>query len=213
MLTNTPLHRTGRATLRAAGRSAAGRGESASVDTPATQIELVRPWRTATFVAAGVAAVELVLLVVPAVALLGRSLAPHIHAAAAQAAAPRRSTRRGSRAGEATRSRDRPPHAARDPAPLEDRRPDPERQRGQRRGRPGGGGSSAPAATASADTKNAPRSGYPTWRLMAAPGYAAEAKRFARDIDLRPRRVGPLDGMTPKQLHGAKLVLILGVSR
>jgi hypothetical protein len=63
------------------------------------------------------------------------------------------------------------------------------------------------------DTKNAPRTGYPTWRLMTAPGYAAEALRFARDLDLSKSRVGPLDGMTPKQLHGAKLVLILGASR
>jgi hypothetical protein len=48
---------------------------------------------------------------------------------------------------------------------------------------------------------------------MAAPGYAAEAVRFARDLDLARSRVGPLDGMTPRQLHGAKLVLILGTSR
>jgi hypothetical protein len=62
-------------------------------------------------------------------------------------------------------------------------------------------------------TRNAPRTGYPTWRLMTAPGYAAEAKRFARDLDLPRAQVGPLDGMTPRQLHGAKLVLILGLSR
>jgi hypothetical protein len=48
---------------------------------------------------------------------------------------------------------------------------------------------------------------------MTAPGYAAEAIRFARDLDLSRSRVGPLDGMTPKQLHGAKLVLILGTNR
>ena len=62
-------------------------------------------------------------------------------------------------------------------------------------------------------TKNAPRTGYPTWRLMTAPGYAAEAIRFARDLGLSRSRVGPLDGMIPKQLHGAKLVLILGATR
>ena len=48
---------------------------------------------------------------------------------------------------------------------------------------------------------------------MAAPGFAAEARRFARDMGLGQSRVGPLDGMIPRQLHGAKLVLILGSSR
>jgi hypothetical protein len=48
---------------------------------------------------------------------------------------------------------------------------------------------------------------------MAAPDMGGEAKRFAKDLDMPLGRVGPLDGMTPKQLHGARLVLILGVSR
>ena len=40
------------------------------------------------------------------------------------------------------------------------------------------------------------------------PGYGAEASRLGRD--LRIRVVRPLDGMSPRQLLGAHLVLILG---
>ena len=182
----------------------------ASVDSPA-QIELVRPWRTATLVTASIAAVELVLLVVLGVIVLGRSLAPHVHAAATQAA-------------KATTHRAAPAHA---PA-AKKARPVKAHGRILPRGKTGilvlnGNGISGAAAQAAdvarsrgytiVAAKNAPRTGYPTWRVMAAPGFAREAVRFARDLNLARARVGPLDGMTPKQLHGAKLVLILGISR
>ena len=49
---------------RAAGRSGRRRNESRPRGFPAPQIELVRPWRTATLVASGVAAVELIALVI-----------------------------------------------------------------------------------------------------------------------------------------------------
>ena len=180
------------------------------MDSPA-QIELIRPWRTATLVASGVAAVELIALVVLGLVLLGRSLAPHVHAAAAKAA--------------------REPKQAAAPAKHE-AKPKPVRHAHAARILPrskigvlvmngnGINGAAAQAASivrargyAVTATKNAPRTGYPTWRLMTAPGYAAEAIRFARDLDLGRSRVGPLDGMTTKQLHGAKLVLILGTNR
>ena len=181
-----------------------------SVDSPAPHVELVRPWRTATLVVSGVAAVELIALVILGVVLLGRSLAPHVHAAAAQAA------------------REPKKHAA---APAK-HKAEPKPARPAHRVLPrsktgvlvlngnGVNGAAADAATIVrargypvTGTKNAPRTGYPTWQLMTAPGYAPEALRFARDLDLSKSRVGPLDGMTPKQLHGAKLVLILGADR
>jgi LytR cell envelope-related transcriptional attenuator len=192
------------------GRSSRRRRESPSVDSPA-QIELVRPWRTATLVASGVAAVELVALVVLGLVLVGRSLAPHVHAAAAKAA--REPKHAAAPAKHETRPKPVPPaHTARILP----------------RAKTGvlvlnGNGINGAAAQAASivrargyavtATKNAPRTGYPTWRLMTAPGYAAEAIRFARDLGLSRTRVGPLDGMIPKQLHGAKLVLILGTSR
>jgi len=181
------------------------------VDPPAAQIELVRPWRTATLVTAGIAAVELVLLVILGVVVLGRSLAPHVHTAAARAARAQK-------------------HVA--PAPAKQAAPQPAHRahtgRILSRSKTGililnGNGINGAAAAAATvvrsrgylvtATKNAPRTGYPTWRLMAAPGYGDEAIRFARDLNLARARVGPLDGMIPRQLHGAKLVLILGASR
>lgn len=46
--------------------------------------ELVRPWRVATLVASAIAAVELVLLIVLAVAILGHPVAKSVRAAASQ---------------------------------------------------------------------------------------------------------------------------------
>jgi hypothetical protein len=162
-------------------------------------------------VASGVAAVELVALVILGLLVLGRSLAPHVHAAAAQAArAPKHAAAPKKHAAAAKPAR--AVHAARILP----------RSKTSVLVLNGNGITGAAAQAASivrargyrvSDTRNAPRTGYPTWRLMAAPGYGAEAVRFARDLDLSRSRVGPLDGMTPRQLHGAKLVLILGASR
>jgi hypothetical protein len=184
------------------------------VDLPAAQLDLVRPWRTATLVATAVAGIELVVLVVLVVVLLGRSLAPHVHAAAARKAAdaPKRAA---SAAVTKAKAKPRPARHAHLPPIL------PRSKTGVLIMN-GNGISGAAAQTATVvrargyrvtDTRNAPRSGYPTWHLMAAPGKAREAVRLARDLDLARSRIGPLDGMTPRQLHGAKLVLILGLSR
>lgn len=180
------------------------------MESTAAQIELVRPWRRATLVAAGVAAVELVLLIILALVVTGRSLVPHGQSAAA--ARPAHASKHATAPAPAAKPKHRPPHAGR----ILPR---------SKTGiviLNGNGVSGAAAETATivrargylvADTRNAPRTGYPTWRLMTAPGYVAEAKRFARDLDFPLSRIGPLDGMTPRELHGAKLVLILGTSR
>jgi hypothetical protein len=175
------------------------------VDSFAPQVELIRPWRTATLVAATVAGVELVLLLVAGSVLLGRSLWPHVHAAAARAALETKHH------AAPVKPVQQPPAVAKLP-----------------RSKTGililnGNGVQGAAAEAATlvdtrgypvvATQNAPRTGYPTWRLMAAPGYAGEAMRFAKDMHLPRARVGPLDGLTVKQLHGAKLVLLLGISR
>ena len=179
------------------------------MDTPAAHVDLARPWRTATLVATAVAGLELVLLIVLGLVVLGRSVAPHVRSAAARAAvAPKH-------------------HAAPRPARAAPRRPAHDARLLPRSKTSvlimNGNGINGAAAQAAAivrsrgyavtDTRNAPRTGYPTWRLMAAPGYTGEARRFARDLGLAQSRVGPLDGMIPRQLHGAKLVLILGASR
>jgi LytR cell envelope-related transcriptional attenuator len=183
------------------------------VDTPATEIELVRPWRTATLVASCVAGLELVLIVALGVVLLGRSVAPHVRAAAARAAAaPKHQAAHAASASKVKPARRHPAHAAH---LLPRAKTSILILNGN-----GINGAAAQAAGivrsrgySVTDTRNAPGTGYPTWRLMAAPGYAAEASRFARDMGLARSRVGPLDGMIPRQLHGAKLVLILGSRR
>jgi hypothetical protein len=44
--------------------------------------------------------------------------------------------------------------------------------------------------------------------VLYRPGHRPEAKRLARDEDIP--LVGPLDGITPRQLHGAQVVIVLG---
>src|SRR5262245_20255182 len=44
--------------------------------------------------------------------------------------------------------------------------------------------------------------------VLYPPGHRAAAKRLARDE--RIALVGPLDGLKPRQLHGAHVVIVLG---
>lgn len=44
--------------------------------------------------------------------------------------------------------------------------------------------------------------------VLYRPGHRPEAKRLARDESIR--LVGPLDGIKPRQLHGAQVVIVLG---
>jgi hypothetical protein len=169
--------------------------------------ELVRPWRTATLVATGIAGIELVLLVVAGMVLLGKSLAPEVHAAAKrEALAPKHvATKTAGSAKPAA-----PPKAV---AKLA-------------RGRTsvvvlnGNGVSGAAAEAATVVTArgyrirqvgNAPRAGYPKTMVEYRPGYLGEARRFARDMNIG--LVVPLDGMKPRQLHGAQIVMIIGAAR
>jgi LytR cell envelope-related transcriptional attenuator len=179
------------------------------VNSPApASVELIRPWRVATLVASGLAALELVLLVVCGLILAGRSLVPNESAAAKPA-----------RAAKAAPAAKPAHHAFRPPARVVAKLP---------RSRTGvlilnGNGVSGAAAQAAAlirargylikEVGNAPRTGYPTWRLMYGPGYAGEAKRFGKDLRMPTSQIGPLDGMKPRQLHGGQLVLILGSAR
>jgi hypothetical protein len=174
------------------------------VDAPIPQLELVRPWRTATIVAALIAAVELALLVVAGLILVGRSIAPH--AASASPPAAKAAVKKGTVPK---------PHLA----PVVAHLP---------RSKVGviilnGNGISGAAASASTlvtargytvkSVGNARHTGYASWRLMYGPGFAGEAKRFARDLGMSAASYGPLDGMKPGQLHGAQLLLILGRSK
>ena len=162
---------------------------------------LIRPWRTATLVASLVAAVELVLLVGVALALLAKPLSHAMERHAQKAAfAPERK------------------HAAAIVKKAEKiALPKLTRTETGVFVLNGNGRSGAAASEASKlstlgyrvpGTGNATRQDYATSVVMYRKGYAPEAKRLARDLKLKI--VGPLDGLKPSALHGAQLAVVLG---
>lgn len=162
---------------------------------------LVRPWRTAAYIAGAVAAVELLLLLVIGGGALVGAVSDRVQlAATAKANAPLER-----RAKPVTRKSAAAPAA--------------------KRPRSGtvvlvlnGNGRTGAAAVAASSVRgkgyrighvgNAPRSDYARSLVMYRPGFAGEGKRLARD--LRVRLVGPLDGMRPRDLGRAHVVYILG---
>lgn len=152
------------------------------------------PWRTATFVVGGVAAVELVALLV----LGAVRLAPdqRTHAKTAAPAAPKRAV-------VAT------PRVTAHPL----------RPRSRVRvlvlnGNGVSGAASAEAARLQAQgyriggATNAERHDYARSMVMFVPGWSKEAHRLARDAGIR--MVAPVDGLHPSQLRGSGVVLLLG---
>lgn len=157
------------------------------------------PWRTAALVALGVAAAELVLLLVAGGALLTGTEAP-------QPATKRPATK-------ATVSPKAKPAAAK-PAAAVTVLP---RRKLEVVILNGNGRTGAASAAASRVQRrgyriglvgNAPSHDYPRSLVMFRPGFAAEGKRLGRDLGIA--LVSPLDGMRPSQLHGAHTVVILG---
>jgi hypothetical protein len=152
----------------------------------------VRQWRTATIVACGVAAFELLLLLIVAIALISKPLSAHAKEAAL----------------------DRELGAI--PS-----RPEPKRTTLSRRetsvlvlngnGIPGAAAAEASRARARgyqvAGTGNAAQS-YGKTVVMYRPGRRPEAKRLAAEMGVT--LVGPLDGIGPRQLQGAHVVVVLG---
>jgi pyruvate/2-oxoglutarate dehydrogenase complex dihydrolipoamide acyltransferase (E2) component len=172
-----------------------------------TQDALVRPWRTATIVASLVAAVELVLIAVLAIALFGQPLLDWAQGATEGAASPAKKP-----APAVAEQRVQPPPAA----PAE---PKLARTETSVLVLNGNGVSGAAASTGTlvrqkgyviAAVGNAGRSDYRRSVVMYRPGYAGEAARFARD--LRVKIVSPLDGLRLKDLMGAHVALVLGAS-
>jgi LytR cell envelope-related transcriptional attenuator len=166
------------------------------VDSPLQSLE-VRPWRTATLVASAVAALELVLLVVAAVALFARPLSHHVQEAAVRRAAA--------------------PKAASPAKPAPARKPSLSRSETSVLVLNGNGVTGAAGAASAglrsrgyvvAHVGDAGRTDYPTSVVMYRPGFKPEGVRLTRD--LRVKVVGPLDGLRVRELMGAHVVLILG---
>ncbi len=158
-------------------------------------LDHVRPWRRATIAMTTLAALELVALAGASVALLGNPLARHLKASAATAAAPRIRAAAPVSAARATLTRSQTSVLVLNG-----------------NGRTGAAAAAADRVTARGylvgNVGNAPRTGYTRTLVMYRPGYAGEGARLGHD--LRVRLVRPLDGLRPRQLLGAHLVLIIG---
>jgi hypothetical protein len=168
------------------------------VEHPAAAAEaLVRPWRTATLVASAVAAVELVVILVAGVALVGKPLTQKMRDAALDRSlgAPAETKRRPSIASAVARlsriettvmvlNGNGVTGAAHDAAARV-------RAHGYSIGEVG----------------NATRTDYMRSVVMYRPGYRGEALRLARDM--RIKLVGPLDGLSVRDLMGAHIAIVV----
>jgi hypothetical protein len=150
------------------------------------------PWRAIAVVAAGIAALELLGLIVVGIALLAKPIAHHARAQAMKAAVAKKPAT----------------------APV---RPLLPRRRVSVTVLNGNGVSGAAAAEASRVRArgyrvglvgNAPRGGYGSTVVMYRMGYNREASRLARDLGIF--LVSPLDGLRPRNLHGAKIAVVIG---
>jgi hypothetical protein len=171
------------------------------VDHPLTSPDaLIRPWRTAAYVAGAIALFELLLLLLLGGGALVEAVSARVQVAAKEAARP-----------EAVKPQ---PVAQRPGKPAVAKTP---------RGKIAvivlnGNGRTGAAAAAATRVKrrgykiravgNAPRSDFARSLVMFRPGFAGEGRRFARDLGVR--QVAPLDGMRLRDLRGAHVVYILG---
>jgi hypothetical protein len=162
----------------------------------------VRPWRVATLVVAGVAAIELVLLVMLGGALLAKPRPDAASPKAAKAVAAKKVAKQRTATPAATR--------AAVAAELPRRKVKVVVLNGN--GRQG----AAAVAAARVSRKgyriglvaNAPSHTYVTSLVMYRRGFEGEAQRLGRDLGVKV--ISPLDGVRPAQLRGAHAVLILG---
>ena len=178
------------------------------MDHPFSVLEpAVRPWRTATLVACGVAAVELVLLVAAGGALLARhssaSLSPTTHRAPATHRAASTKAENGVLRVPVKTHRVAAVHVTR-------------AQVGvlvlNGNGRPGAAAGAASRVRRLGypirSVGNARSMSYARSIVMYRQGFEAEGRRLARELGIRI--VGPVDGLRSSQLHGAKAVVIVG---
>lgn len=159
-------------------------------------LDVVQPWRTRALVAAAVAALELVVLLVLAIALVSKPLSRHVEKqAAAKALAPGVPKRQVQRPERPTLTRGETSVLVLN----------------------GNGQSGAAGAEAArirglgylvGGVGNAPNAGYTRSLVMYRKGYRAEAVRLAHDA--RIAIVTPLDGLRAAQLMGAHIALVVG---
>jgi LytR cell envelope-related transcriptional attenuator len=168
------------------------------VDHPLATFDAVRPWRTATLIAVAVAAAELILLVIVGGTLFARH---------ATASTTPRTVDHALRLAPSRHQATAHPLPA---AKLSRRQVNVLVLNGN--GRPGAASSAATRVKHHgyrvAAVGNSQRMDYTRSIVMYRPGFEAEGRRLGRDLDVAI--VGPLDGLRPAQLHGAKAVFIVG---
>jgi hypothetical protein len=171
-----------------------------------TSHELVRPWRRATFLAIGIATVELLVIIGVGVKLLAKPVSHVIQQEAVSVATPKAATTPEPKALKQAIHRMN--------APAGRARP-----RGHLRimvfngnGRSGAAGSEASRLShlgyKIAGATNASHQDYATSVVMYRPGYRAEGLRLAKDLGVKV--VGPLDGIPVSALAGGQLAVVVG---
>jgi hypothetical protein len=171
-------------------------------------IPALSPWRSAAFIAASVATVELLILLVVGIWLFGKFFHDEVSKATnpttvAQVAVERKLKEQGQLPSEQAATADAKPMLKRgDTSVL------------VLNGNGIGGAASDTAEQIRgkhyliAGTDNASRTDYPRSIIMYRPGFKREAQRLGKDFDVR--RVGPLDGVRIRDLQGAHVVLVIG---
>jgi hypothetical protein len=159
-------------------------------------------WRTATLVTGTIAALEAVLLLAAGAVLLARPLSHH--------------GRTSAQAKPAAKAKPAPA------APVRRAKPVPPKLHLSRarttvlvlngNGQTGAAGAEAAAVRRFGyrinQVADAARMDYPASVVMYRPGYEAEGRRLARDLGITV--VGPLDGVTVRELKGAQATVVVG---
>jgi hypothetical protein len=161
---------------------------------------LVRPWRTAAFVAGSVALVELLILLVIGGGALVETVSARVELAAKEHALATPKLDRQQPTTPTKREAAELPRAKTIVVVLN------------------GNGRTGAAAAAARRVKrngykvgavgNAPHTGFAHDLVMFRPGFSGEARRLARDFGTK--RVGPLDGIRIGELGRAHAVIVLG---
>jgi hypothetical protein len=168
--------------------------------------QLVRPWRLAAFVAAAIAAVELLVLIVVGGALIAKASTATSTKPGQKAAVTRSVTAKtgsGSAATSPRRTAVRVAHIPRTRVSIV-----------VLNGSSRQGAAATTAAKASrrgyriGGVANAPSSDFTRTLVMYRRGFEGEGRRLATDLGIKI--VGPLDGLRTAQLHGSHAVVIIG---
>jgi hypothetical protein len=166
-------------------------------------------WRTRTYIVSGIAGIELLALIAVAIVLLGRGWFEHERSA--------RVAQTRAQQAAAVKAHAKPTKPAATPHHAAPARPLLTRARTTVLVLNGNGQDGAAGTEASVlrghgyrvtEVGNAKRNDYAASIVMYRPGYDREARRLARDVQIPI--VSVLDGVLVSQLHGARLLVIIG---